>query len=130
MDFGAIISILFMSLMAMVPIVLTSVGAAWSERAGVVSIGYEGVLLMSAFFGAIFAELAHNAVVGLLGGVLVGILLGMLHGAITVYLKGDHTRYRHQPPRPRCRALRNTRLLGNGGPAPAPPGRTDVAPEH
>lgn len=90
MDLGAIISILFMSLMAMVPIVLTSVGAAWSERAGVVSIGYEGVLLMSAFFGAIFAELAHNAVVGLIGGILVGILLGMLHGAITVYLKGDH----------------------------------------
>ncbi|HDZ36080.1 MAG TPA: ABC transporter permease [Thermococcus sp.] len=90
MDAGSVISILITSLMAMVPIVLTSVGAAWSERAGVVSIGYEGVLLMSAFFGAIFAELAGSAVVGLLGGMLVGILLGMLHGALTVYLKGDH----------------------------------------
>ncbi|QDA31298.1 ABC transporter permease [Thermococcus indicus] len=90
MDVGSVLSILITSLMAMVPIVLTSVGAAWSERAGVVSIGYEGVLLMSAFFGAIFAELTSNAVVGLLGGIFVGILLGMLHGVLTVYLKGDH----------------------------------------
>ncbi len=90
MNFGDIITILIMSFMAMVPIVLTSVGAAWSERAGVVSIGYEGVLLMSAFFGAIFAELTGHATIGLLGGIFVGILLGMLHGALTVYLKGDH----------------------------------------
>lgn len=85
-----IMTILFTSLMAMVPIVLTSVGAAWSERAGVVSIGYEGVLLMSAFFGAIFAELTGHATLGLVGGIITGMLLGMLHGALTVYLKGDH----------------------------------------
>ncbi|ASJ07057.1 ABC transporter permease [Thermococcus pacificus] len=90
MNAGDVITILITSLMAMVPIVLTSVGAAWSERAGVVSIGYEGVLLMSAFFGAIFAELSGHATIGLLGGVLTGVLLGMLHGALTVYLKGDH----------------------------------------
>ncbi len=90
MNAGDVITILITSFMAMVPIVLTSVGAAWSERAGVVSIGYEGVLLMSAFFGAIFAELAGSAVVGLVGGIIVGVLLGMLHGALTVYLKGDH----------------------------------------
>ena len=90
MDWSSVATPIVMSLMSMVPIVLTSVGAAWSERAGVVSIGYEGVILMSAFFGAIFAELSGHAVVGLLGGILTGILLGMLHGALTVYLKGDH----------------------------------------
>lgn len=90
MDVGAIIFLLKTSLMAMVPIVLTSVGAAWSERAGVVSIGYEGVILASAFFGAIFAEISGHASVGLLGGLFVGALFGMLHGFLTVYLKGDH----------------------------------------
>ncbi|WP_461863325.1 ABC transporter permease [Thermococcus sp.] len=90
MDVGSILSILITSLMAMVPIVLTSVGAAWSERAGVVSIGYEGVLLMSAFFGGIMAELTGNAVMGLVGGILTGIVFGILHGVLTVYLKGDH----------------------------------------
>ncbi len=69
MDFGSVVSILINSLMAMVPIVLTSVGAVWSERAGVVSIGYEGVLLMSAFFGAIVAEITGgHATMGLIGG--------------------------------------------------------------
>ncbi|MBP1910895.1 ABC transporter permease [Thermococcus stetteri] len=90
MNVADILSPLVISLIAMVPIVLTSVGAAWSERAGVVSIGYEGVLLMSAFFGGIFAEVSGHASIGLLGGILVGILLGMLHGFLTVYLKGDH----------------------------------------
>jgi|Deesub1362B_J571_1020462.scaffolds.fasta_scaffold00212_16 simple sugar transport system permease protein len=75
---------------AMVPLVLTSVGAVVSERAGVVNIGYEGILLMSAFFGAVFAEISGSPWIGLLGGAFVGMLLGMLHGAITVYLKGDH----------------------------------------
>ncbi len=90
MDVGSIISILITSLMAMVPIVLTSVGAVWSERAGVVSIGYEGVLLMSAFFGAIVAELTGSATMGLLGGIATGVVFGMLHGFLTVYLKGNH----------------------------------------
>ncbi|ASJ11326.1 ABC transporter permease [Thermococcus sp. P6] len=90
MDAGSVISILINSFMAMVPIVLTSVGAVWSERAGVVSIGYEGVLLMSAFFGAMVAEITGHATAGLIGGMLTGALLGMLHGILTVYLKGDH----------------------------------------
>lgn len=90
MNVADIFGPLILSLMAMVPIVLTSVGAAWSERAGVVSIGYEGVLLMSAFFGGIFAEMSGHATIGLLGGLIVGLLLGMLHGFLTVYLKGDH----------------------------------------
>ncbi|HHI01472.1 MAG TPA: ABC transporter permease, partial [Thermococcus litoralis] len=42
------LSILIGGLTAMVPLVLTSVGATVSERAGVVNIGYEGILLMSA----------------------------------------------------------------------------------
>ncbi|WP_297091203.1 ABC transporter permease [Thermococcus sp.] len=90
MDLGSILSILITSLMAMVPIVLTSVGAVWSERAGVVSIGYEGVLLMSAFFGAIVAEVTGSGVMGLIGGIVTGMIFGILHGVLTVYLKGDH----------------------------------------
>ncbi|RLF80106.1 ABC transporter permease, partial [Thermococci archaeon] len=84
------LSILIGALTAMVPLVLTSVGATVSERAGVVNIGYEGILLMSAFFGAMFAEISGSPWIGLIGGAFIGMLLGMLHGFITVYLKGDH----------------------------------------
>ncbi|WP_456365709.1 ABC transporter permease [Thermococcus sp.] len=90
MNTGMILGLTLGSLAAMVPIVLTSVGATISERAGVVNIGYEGILMLSAFFGTITAELAHNGWVGLLGGALTGIAIGIVHGVITVYLKGDH----------------------------------------
>ncbi len=90
MNESMIISLLLGSLAAMVPIALTSIGAVISERAGVVNIGYEGILMFSAFFGAMFAELVGNGWVGLLGGALVGLLFGALHGVLTVYLKGDH----------------------------------------
>ncbi|WP_297515758.1 ABC transporter permease [Thermococcus sp.] len=90
MNEAMVISLLLGSLAAMVPIALTSVGAVISERAGVVNIGYEGILMFSAFFGAIFAELAGNGWVGILGGAFVGLLFGALHGVLTVYLKGDH----------------------------------------
>jgi len=85
-----IVGLLLGSLAAMVPIVLTSVGAVVSERAGVVNIGYEGILMLSAFFGTIIAELAHSGWAGILGGALVGMLIGAVHGILTVYLKGDH----------------------------------------
>lgn len=85
-----IISLVLGSLSAMVPIALVSIGATISERAGVVNIGYEGILMFSAFFGTMIAEWAGNGWVGLLGGALVGLLLGALHGFLTVYLKGDH----------------------------------------
>jgi len=74
------LSILIGALTAMVPLVLTSVGATVSERAGVVNIGYEGILLMSAFFGAMFAEISGSPWIGLIGGAFIGMLLGMLHG--------------------------------------------------
>jgi len=85
-----VISLLLGAFSAMVPIVLTSVGAVVSERAGVVNIGYEGILMLSAFFGAIFAEIFSSGWMGLLGGAITGLFLGAIHGFITVYLKGDH----------------------------------------
>ncbi len=65
------LSILIGALTAMVPLVLTSVGATVSERAGVVNIGYEGILLMSAFFGAMFAEISGSPWIGLIGGAFI-----------------------------------------------------------
>ncbi|WP_461867016.1 ABC transporter permease [Thermococcus sp.] len=90
MNESMIVGLLLGSLAAMVPIVLTSVGAVVSERAGVVNIGYEGILMLSAFFGTIIAEIAHSGWIGILGGAFVGMLIGAIHGVLTVYLKGDH----------------------------------------
>jgi len=78
------------ALSAMVPITLAATGEIIGERAGVINIGLEGILLISAIIGAWTAEVSGIPMVGLLSGVGVGLLLGMVHGLISVYWKGDH----------------------------------------
>ncbi len=72
-----------------VPYIMAAVGEIIIEKAGVVNIGIEGTMLISAFTGTLITYFTGNPVLGLLAGVAVAILLGALHGAISVYLKGD-----------------------------------------
>ena len=90
LDIASITQILVIAFSAMVPITLAAIGEIIGERAGVINIGLEGILLVSAIIGAFAAELAGSAVLGLLAGVAVGLVLGMLHGLVSVYWKGDH----------------------------------------
>ncbi len=75
---------------AMTPILLTALGEILAERAGVVNIGLEGIIMLGALFGVIAAEAAHSPWIGLLAGVATGAALGLLHALLTAYLKGDH----------------------------------------
>ena len=77
-------------LSAMTPILLTALGEILAERAGVVNIGLEGIIMIGALFSVIAAEAAHSPWVGLVAGTLVGAALGLLHAVLTAYLKGDH----------------------------------------
>ena len=77
------------TLNAMTPILLTAVGEIIAERAGVVNIGLEGIIMIGALVAAMAAE-AWGPLVGLLAGTAAGALLGVLHAVLTAYLKGDH----------------------------------------
>jgi len=87
MSWNDILSLLRISLHAMVPITLTAVGEIIGETAGLFNIGLEGALLLSAFAGAIGAEFG-GPLVGLLVGVVVGAGLGLLFSVINTYWKG------------------------------------------
>lgn len=78
------------SLHAMVPITMTATGEILSERAGVVNIGMEGILLISAFTAVVGAE-AGGPLVGLVVGLLTGAIIGLVHGILAVYFRGDQT---------------------------------------
>ena len=88
MNLGYFWSILFLSLHAMVPITLTAAGEVVGERAGLFNIGLEGILLLSAFTGALGAE-AGGWPVGLLVGIGTGATVGLFFGLINAYWKGD-----------------------------------------
>ncbi len=77
------------SLSAMVPIALTALGEVLAERSGVVNIGLEGILLLSAWIGVYTVLETGSILLGYLAGLALGALLGLLHAVIAVYLKGD-----------------------------------------
>ena len=87
MNFSDIISLLRISLHAMVPLALTAVGEIVGETAGLFNIGLEGILLLSAFAGAIGAE-AGGPYVGLLIGMGVGGVMSLLFATINTYWQG------------------------------------------
>ncbi|MER5862672.1 ABC transporter permease [Kitasatospora sp. NPDC002040] len=74
---------------AAVPIAMAGLGGLWAERAGVVNIGLEGMMVAGTFCGA-WAGYLVNPWVGLLAGMLGGALGGLLHAVVTVTFGVDH----------------------------------------
>ncbi|GAA1223984.1 ABC transporter permease [Kitasatospora nipponensis] len=77
------------ALSAAVPIGMAGLGGLWSERAGVVNIGLEGMMIAGTFCGA-WAGYLVNPWVGVLAGMAGGALGGLLHALITVTFGVDH----------------------------------------
>ncbi len=68
---------------------LAAVGAAVTERAGVLNLGHEGVMLFGAAAGFVVAYATQSPWVGLLGGVAAGLVLGLLKAVWSVVLKTE-----------------------------------------
>ena len=71
------------------PIAYASLGGIFSERAGIINIGLEGMMLTSAFAAVAITFFSGNPWLGVLAAVFVGALLGLLHGLITVKFAGN-----------------------------------------
>jgi simple sugar transport system permease protein len=71
------------------PIALAALCGVISERAAVVNIGIEGIMLMSAMTSVMFATLVHNLYAGLLAGMLTGMIIAGLHAILVIKFKVD-----------------------------------------
>lgn len=74
---------------AAVPIALAGLSGLWSERAGVVNIGIEGMMVLGTF-GAGYAGYQWGPWAGAFFGVVCGLLGGLLHGLVTITVGVDH----------------------------------------
>jgi simple sugar transport system permease protein len=72
-----------------VPYVLGALGGAWSERAGVINIAIEGMLLAGAYAATVGAWATHAAFPGLVAGAAGGALLAALYGLLVLRFRGD-----------------------------------------
>ncbi|MBI4770145.1 MAG: ABC transporter permease [Chloroflexi bacterium] len=81
-----IIGLLAATLRIATPILLAGLGEVFAERAGVLNLGIEGIMLMGAILGFIAAYLAGSLWVGLLAATLAGLLAGLLMGWLAVTL--------------------------------------------
>ncbi|MFL4906602.1 ABC transporter permease [Streptomyces sp. MMS24-I2-30] len=72
-----------------VPIGLAGLGGLWAERAGVVNIGLEGMMILGTWFGA-WAGYQWGPWAGVLFGVIGGALGALLHAVATVTFNVNH----------------------------------------
>lgn len=77
------------TLIATAPIMLAGLGGLWSERAGVVNIGLEGMMILGTF-GAGYFGFHYGAWAGVAGAIAMGMVGGLVHAVACVTFGVDH----------------------------------------
>lgn len=72
-----------------VPLILCALAGVLCERSGVIDLGLEGKMLLTAFATAAVGVASGSLAFALLAAVLVGVALSMLHGYACVSHRGD-----------------------------------------
>jgi ABC-type uncharacterized transport system permease subunit len=71
------------------PILFAALGALISNKAGVVNISLEGIMLSSALGGVLVSAYSQSVILGIIGAVVVGLLLSLLLAYFALNLKTD-----------------------------------------
>ena len=71
------------------PLLIAALGLVYSERAGIVNIGTEGIMLTGALLGAVGSLMFTSPYVGAVFAILGGATLGMLFAFFTVTLRAS-----------------------------------------
>jgi hypothetical protein len=78
--------ILVIIVAAATPLLLAAIGEVVAERAGVLNLGLEGMMIVGASTGFAFAYLTDSTLVGVVAGILGGVLLSGIFAFLTIGL--------------------------------------------
>lgn len=88
--FDMVLGLVASSIRISLPLILCALGGMYCERAGVLNIGLEGIMLLGAFFSTYGSYVSSSAFVGLLFAIIFGAVVGFFHGFLTVKLGTSH----------------------------------------
>lgn len=86
-----IISLLSGALVYAVSVMYAGIGETFSERAGIMNLGVEGIMLMGAVTGYMTAVSTQNLALAFLVVLFTGAVLGLVFAFLTVTLQSDQT---------------------------------------
>lgn len=86
-----VISLLSGAIVYAVSVMYAGIGETFSERAGIMNLGVEGIMLMGAVSGYIAAVNTHNLPLSFLVVLLTGAVFGLIFAFLTVTLQADQT---------------------------------------
>ncbi len=84
-----LIGILAASIRLATPILLAALGELFTERAGILNLGLEGIMLMGTLGGFLGAYWTGNLWAGVFAAMIVGVLMGLLMGVMSITVKAN-----------------------------------------
>ena len=84
-------SILAVTVRAGTSLVYAAIGEIYTERAGILNLGVEGMMIMGAVSAFAAAYRTGSAWAGVATGMIVGALLALIHAFLTITLRADQT---------------------------------------
>ena len=88
-DYSFIVDFLFMWIRVATPILLTALGAVICERTGVVNLGLDGIMLISALFGVLGSAWGGNLFWGIVAGVGAALVISGIFAYFHLMLKAN-----------------------------------------
>jgi general nucleoside transport system permease protein len=83
------IALIFSTIRTATPLLLAALGGLFSERAGVINIALEGLMLAGAFTAAAVTHYTGSPWVGLLAGIGAGMLVAAIHAVACIRFNAD-----------------------------------------
>src|SRR2546423_2247474 len=83
------IGLIYSTVRTATPLLLTALGGLYSERAGVINIALEGLMLAGAFTAAVVTHYTHNPWIGLAAAIGAGVAIAGIHALLCITLKAQ-----------------------------------------